>query len=893
MPSWNEQANSIFLAAVDLPRDAWAEFLDHNCESTELRAHVEGLLEAHLRAQIALPTIPPEPNRRLGKTELKRTTDFSGRDSKPSEPHAHPIRASGDFSESEEPQIVGKYRLISLLGEGGMGAVYLAQTDLPVKRTVALKVIRPGFPSSDVIARFESERRALALMDHPGIARVLDAGETRQGLPYFVMELVNGLPLTDYCDQHKLTLHDRLVLFRDVCQAVQHAHQKGILHRDLKPSNILVASYDDRPVVKVIDFGLAKALETSELENPGLTLAGGIMGTPQYMSPEQADTHSRDIDTRTDIYSLGVILYELLTGTTPLAINKSSLLELLRRLREEDPLPPSSRLAQSRETVNDVSERRQLTPNRLIKTVRGELEWTVLKATDKDRERRYETAGQLAEEITRYLTSQPVQAGPPSRRYRFAKFARRNRTLLTAGAVTLVCLILGLVGSSIGMFRASIAERRALESEASERRQRTLAEQAYGAERAALLRSESVVAELLESRGDLALREDSPALAALWFANSAGLPGKSDEDRLANLIQTKNALQDSILPVATIRTGEVASRLRFSPSGRFVASQAGGTVSVWDWSTITPVDCTTGESTGRCFDWHPQRDMIAIADSSGKVRVWNVDVGTVEQETNLGTTATALRFSPDGGRLAMGTNDIHLWDWKRQRLPATKISLGQSAKDMSWSPSADKLAVLLDNHRCVLVKESQQVAEPIAVAHQPSTDFAPIWYTDTSLFVVQYDPISSRIKVAKVDVGSTPPKPMDEILLGSEQCFDMTLSDDRQALAIGAYRAVFVLDANDLSAVPETYPFTNQARSVRFCEGNHEFVAAGRNGEAILVKRRFGLATVARLPHFGIVEGVDVHPDQIHFGTLQSDGALTVWRDARVMPIVERLDRWG
>ncbi len=338
---------------------------------------------------------------------------------------------------------IGRYKLLQQIGEGGFGTVFLAEQSQPVRRQVALKVIKPGMDSKEVIARFEAERQALAMMDHPHIAKVHDAGTTEGGRPYFVMELVNGVPITHYCEEHHLDTQGRLELFTDVCSAIQHAHQKGIIHRDVKPSNILVSHHDEAPEVKVIDFGIAKAIGMELTEKSFVTLHDRMMGTPQYMSPEQAELHPLAVDTRSDIYSLGVILFELLTGTTPLEVGQlrhATYAEMQRLIREVIPPKPSTRIAEK----SSVSPR----------SLRGDLDWIVLKALEKDPARRYESAGAMANDLQRFLHHIPVKARSPSMAYVLQRFARRHRGPVIAGTALLLMLILGSVGTSIGMKRA-------------------------------------------------------------------------------------------------------------------------------------------------------------------------------------------------------------------------------------------------------------------------------------------------------------------------------------------------------------------------------------------------------------------------------------------------------
>ena len=353
---------------------------------------------------------------------------------------------------SERPgTVIGPYKLLQQIGEGGMGVVFMAEQTEPLQRTVALKIIKPGMDTRQVIARFEAERQALALMDHPNIAKVLDAGTTDSGRPYFVMELVKGVPITQYCDEKHLPLRTRLELLVPVCQAVQHAHQKGLIHRDIKPSNVLVAEYDDHAVPKVIDFGVAKATAQKLTDRTMFTEFGQVVGTVEYMSPEQAKLNQLDVDTRSDIYSLGVLLYELLTGSTPFGrkrLQEAAFDEMLRIIREEEPPKPSTRLSTS-EGLPSIAANRGSEPLKLNRLVRGELDWVVMKALEKDRNRRYETANGLAADIQRYLDDEAVQACPASATYRFGKFARRNRGALLAGAAILATLVLLVVGLAV------------------------------------------------------------------------------------------------------------------------------------------------------------------------------------------------------------------------------------------------------------------------------------------------------------------------------------------------------------------------------------------------------------------------------------------------------------
>jgi serine/threonine protein kinase len=352
---------------------------------------------------------------------------------------------SATFIADAQPEqvgnVVGPYKLLQRIGEGGFGVVYMAEQERPVRRVVALKIIKPGMDTGQVIARFESERQALALMDHPNIAKVLDAGATASGHPYFIMELVKGVPITEFCDKKHSPPDVRLKLFVDVCHAIQHAHHKGIIHRDIKPTNVLVTLNDGVPMVKVIDFGVAKATVQKLTEKTLFTAFGQLVGTPEYMSPEQAEMSGLDIDTRSDVYSLGVLLYELLTGTTPLEakrLREAGYAKMQKLIQEEELPRPSTRLSSLGDTATVVAVNRGLDVRQLAQLLSGDLDWVVMKALEKDRDRRYSTPGTFAEDIERYLRHEAISARPPSRTYRLKKLVRRNRAVvLTAAAVGL------------------------------------------------------------------------------------------------------------------------------------------------------------------------------------------------------------------------------------------------------------------------------------------------------------------------------------------------------------------------------------------------------------------------------------------------------------------------
>jgi serine/threonine protein kinase len=406
-------------------------------------------------------------------------------------PHQEPAQPGSNktivlsLTPDEKPgDRIGRYKLLQPIGEGGCGVVYMAEQEEPVRRRVALKVIKLGMDTKSVIARFEAERQALALMDHPNIAKVLDAGATEVGRPFFVMELVRGIKITDYCDQNKLSTSERLALFIQVCNAIQHAHQKGIIHRDIKPSNILVTLHDGVPVPKVIDFGIAKATQGRLTDQTLFTAFEQFIGTPAYMSPEQAEMSGLDIDTRSDIYALGVLLYELLTGRTPFdakELLQSGLDELRRTIREKEPARPSTRLSTMLSAdLTSVAQHRRAEAPKLIHLLRGDLDWIVMKALEKDRTRRYETANGLAADVQRYLSNEPVTARPPSTIYRFQKLVRRNKTVFVATSAGMAALVIGLISALYLYAQQRSALHRAIAAEQNEKQLREAAEKSAG-----------------------------------------------------------------------------------------------------------------------------------------------------------------------------------------------------------------------------------------------------------------------------------------------------------------------------------------------------------------------------------------------------------------------------
>jgi signal transduction histidine kinase/tRNA A-37 threonylcarbamoyl transferase component Bud32 len=502
MPEPSPNVRSIFDRALEIGSDAGRRvFLDEACAGAPaVRQQVEALLAAHAAAGSFLEAPPSAVIRDTGPAVDQPPFELPGTQ-------------------------IGPYKLLQQIGEGGFGIVFMAEQLQPVRRRVALKVIKPGMDTRQVIARFEMERQTLAVMEHPNIARVLDAGTTRSGRPYFVMELVRGVPMTTYCDENNLPVRERLSLFASVCQAIQHAHTKGIIHRDIKPTNVLVTRLDGQPVVKVIDFGVAKAMGQQLTEKTLFTNFAQMIGTPLYMSPEQAELSGVDVDTRSDIYSLGVLLYELLTGSTPVSkeqFKRACFDEIRRLIREDEPPRPSNRISTA-ESAPSIAAHRHTEPAKLARLVRGELDWIVMKALEKDRGRRYETANGLAADVLHYLADEPVLACPPSLGYRLWKFARRNKAALATAAVMGFVVLLVMVNLTVAsamivavalLLGTALSASQAVRARAAEK----LAQARLDAERTARNEAEQARQELEEKVRQIALNSKYKVdfLANMW-----------------------------------------------------------------------------------------------------------------------------------------------------------------------------------------------------------------------------------------------------------------------------------------------------------------------------------------------------------------------------------------
>jgi WD40 repeat protein/serine/threonine protein kinase len=650
----------LFIAALKLTEPAErAAWLDRECDGDAvLRQRIDVLLQAFEKAGSLLEN----PVVALGLSTDEPMTEGPG-------------------------TVIGPYKLLEQIGEGGFGNVFMAEQQQPLRRKVALKVIKPGMDTRQVVARFEAERQALAMMDHINIARVLDAGATNSGRPYFVMELVRGMPITAFCDQNQLPVRQRLESFVAVCQAVQHAHQKGIIHRDIKPSNVLVTLQDGTPTVKVIDFGIAKALGQERLTDKTVfTGFAQMIGTPLYMSPEQAEMSGQDVDTRSDIYALGVLLYELLTGTTPFdkeRLKEASYDEIRRIIREEEPVKPSTRISTLGQAATTISANRQSEPRRLSQLFRGELDWILMKALEKDRNRRYDTASSFAADVQRYLNDEPVQACPPSAGYRLRKFARKYRMPMFVAVAFALLLVAGIIVSVWQAVRATDAEREATQKRAD--------------------------AEEAQERARAAEQE----MRQQWYAASCNAMQQAWESgqvgHLRALLADTEAYPDrgfewsywqrhahcELQTFIGHRAGVTA--VSWSPDGKRLATASGdGTAKVWDVAGGGELFTLKGHRGGvLSVSWSPDGDRLATGSVDGTARIW--DAAGREQITlqRQPSAILAVSWSPDGKFLATaggGDGMAKVWGAADGRELFRLNCHSKRVMSLSWSPDGKFLA---------------------------------------------------------------------------------------------------------------------------------------------------------------------------------------------------------
>jgi serine/threonine protein kinase/tetratricopeptide (TPR) repeat protein len=712
------RVKEIFLAAVEKPDPAERNaYVHETCgQDEELRRQVDALLGKHAQAGSFLET-----------------------------PAARPAVTVAEAPVLEQPgTVIGPYKLLQQIGEGGMGTVYMAEQSRPVQRKVAVKVIKPGMDSRQVIARFEAERQALAIMDHVNIARVFDGGTTESGRPYFAMELVHGMPITKYCDDNRLTPRERLELFVPVCQAIQHAHQKGIIHRDIKSSNVMVTLYDGKPVPKVIDFGVAKATEQKLTERTLFTQYGTMVGTLEYMSPEQAEMSALGVDTRSDIYSLGVLLYELLTGSTPLShkrVKEAAYAEILRLIKEEEPQKPSTRLSDSGEALASISANRHMEPAKLTRLVRGELDWIVMKTLEKDRNRRYETAKDFACDMQRYLADEPVHACPPSALYRMRKYARRHK----AGLLAAVFILFAVVSAGVGLGwlareHASRTERTVSEARAAWTDVERLRQEGKWAAAGSVARRTEALLNVAGADPELQRKftelcrdlEMAARLEEVRAHEPIHQSGRFDWTRLSpNFAQ---AFRDYGIDVETLATAETAERI----GGRTISEEL--VEALDDWTTLRwKTDKNAARrllAVARAADQDPARNRLREAFERGDRAYLKELAGSDQIDRFPPSTVILLVFAlarTDGSetaltvlRKAQGQHPDHVWiNLALAEIlaaePATKAeAIGFYRAALACRPDSVAIHIILGN-----ILQEQGQARQAAEAFRRATQLKP------------------------------------------------------------------------------------------------------------------------------------------------------------------------
>ena len=865
-----KQAGEFFQNAIEIEDPAKREqYLEIACKGNpKLLAEVEALLKAHEEAGDYLEAPAFDANVTLDG----------------------PAQIEGPGTK------IGRYELLELIGEGGMGLVYLAEQKEPVRRKVVLKIIKPGMDSKQVIARFEAERQALAVLDHPNIAHVFDAGATAAGMPYFVMEYVKGMSITRYCDEHKLNIEQRLRLFEQVCEGVHHAHQKGIIHRDLKPSNILVSVHGDRAVPKIIDFGVAKAITQPLTDKTFVTLQGQLLGTPEYMSPEQVDFATQDIDTRSDIYSLGVVLYELLAGVLPFeeeSFARAGFAEIQRTIRESEPASPSIRLTSLGEKAKTIADNRMTQVVPLARRLHRELEWIPLKAMRKDRCRRYRSASEMADDVRNYLNGLPLIAGPETAIYRVKKFVHKHAGSVATVLLVVAAIVLGLIVSTAMYFRAEDARQKEVIARAE-------AEQATKKEAVARVEAEAAkeketIARTQAEQAEQATKEKAEELRRSLYVNSIQLADvkyrEGNTGRVRELLAScpndlhgwewdrLNYISDQSLMTLRGHRGWVGCAA-ISSDGKRIASggQTDHTIKFWDILTGKEFITITEAHTDiiRCVSFSPDGKRLVSGSNDKTVKVWDVQTGR-ELMTLRGYPENVYdaRFSPDGKRIACAGGwygNIIVWDAETGETLKTLTGHTGDVWSLAFNPDGKRI-VSGSRDRTIKVWDVETGAEMMTIrGHQDGVD------------AVEFSPDGKRILSGSQDKTIK----VWDVLSGAELMTlrghesnvpSIAVSPDNQYIASGGMdKTIKIWDAATGENVLTLHGHEHWVLSLTFAPDSKRIVSSGSGDGTIKVWDVTVDRELTKLKgHHSLVNSVAFSPDGNRIVSASADGMIKLW----------------
>ena len=873
-----KEAGEIFQNAIEIEDPAKrARYLENACKKDpKLRAEVEALLRAHEKAGDYLEAPAVDVN-----ITLNGQTQIEGPGTK-----------------------IGRYELLSLIGEGGMGLVYLAEQKKPVKRRVALKIIKPGMDSKQVIARFEAERQALAMLDHPNIAHVFDAGTTSVGLPYFVMEYVKGMSITSYCDEHKLDIEQRLKLFEHVCEGIHHAHQKGIIHRDIKPSNILVSMHDDRAVPKLIDFGIAKATARSLTDKTVFTSQGQLLGTPEYMSPEQVDLATQDIDTRSDIYSLGVVLYELLAGVLPFEKKSFASLgfsEVQRTIREQEPASPSIRLTNLGEQAKTIATSRGTQAIALARRLYRELEWIPLKAMRKDRCRRYRSASEMADDIRNYLEGLPLIAGPETAVYRVQKFVHKHAGSVVTVALVAIAIVLGLIVSTalymrseMALEREAVARVQAEDAKDKETAARTRAEQA---EEVAQLQRNAAEEQRKVAQEQRKLAEESAEdyrhglyVNTIQLADAKYREGNIS--RVRKLLESCpqdlrawewdriNHVLDNSFMSFVAHVGSILS-VSLSPDGKRLVTGGGSdrAIKVWDIATGKELFAISGahEAAVTCVAFSLDGKRIVSGDFSGEIKVW--DAASVNKAMTLvkhGNYVWTVAFSPDGKHILSASEKdemIKVWD---AATGAEIIAFNHGYKDgascAAFSPDGKHIVSAGWGDSVIKIWEAVDGNEVMKLTGHNHGIWAISFSSDGKLLASGSG--DNTIKIWDVITGS-----IVMTLRGHERTIvSVAFSPDNKYLVSGGTDCtVRIWDIATGEEMTILRGHESSANSVVFTPGGKQIVSGSWDGTVKVWDVNIDHEVYRFLGHRSGIASIAFSPDSKHLVSRSDDGKVKVW----------------